>query len=173
GQCLSMNPHGKVPVVRDGSRLVWESNTIMRYLADTYATDTWIATDAYSRTLVDRWLDWSIDRLEPAFVSVFWGYYRTPPEQHDNTAIAAAVDDCEACLHALSTQLSDQDFLLGDLPTLADIATGVFLYRLATIALPVVFPPTVACWYERLTQRRGYRRWVMSDFSELKGRSSY
>lgn len=172
-QFLSMNPHGKVPVLRDGARVVWESNTILRYLADVYARDTWIATDPYARTLVDRWLDWSIGRLERAFVEVFWGYYRTPPQQHDTAAIANAVARTEACLETLNRQLENQSFVLGHQPGLADIAAGVYLYRLDAIDLPVVFPPDVAAWYQRLCTRRGYQRWVMSDFTELQGRSSY
>src|SRR3954454_4716056 len=30
---LAMNPHGRVPVIRDGDVVVWESHAILRYLA--------------------------------------------------------------------------------------------------------------------------------------------
>ena len=29
----AMNPHGRVPVLRDGKTAIWESNTIVRYLS--------------------------------------------------------------------------------------------------------------------------------------------
>ena len=70
---LLMNPFGKVPVLRHGDDLIWESNTIVRYLADSFSKDTWIASTPYERSLDERWMDWSIEKLEPAFVDVFWG----------------------------------------------------------------------------------------------------
>lgn len=173
GQFLSMNPHGKVPVLREGHRVVWESNTILRYLADTYGHGQWISAEPFDRTLVDRWLDWSIGRFEPAFVRVFWGYYRTPVELQDRSVIEAGVIECEACLESLSRQIAEKPYLTGELPTIADVTTGVFLFRLRAIDLDIAFPANVEKWYCRLTARRGYRRWVMSDFSELRGRTGY
>jgi len=170
---LQMNPMGKVPVVRDGEYVIWESNTIIRYLADSYSSGNWISTDPYQRSQVNRWLDWSIDELEPAFVGVFWGYYRTPPEQHNKAAITSSVAHCEKCLAQLDRQLDTHLYLLGNTPSLADIATGVFLHRLIAIELTIEITENVCRWYKRLSARDGYRHWVMSDFTELKGRAGY
>ncbi len=170
---LAINPHGKVPVLVDRERAIVESNTIIRYIADVYGKGIWNASEPFERTLTDRWLDWSIDRLERAFVAVFWGYYRTPPEKRDSDAIDRAVSECEDCLLALSAQLGLKPYLIGAHPTLADIATGVFLHRLYSIELPVTLPDNVFQWYQRLSRRQPYNKWVMSDFSELKGRVGY
>ena len=94
---LAMNPSGKVPVLRDKQRIILESNTIIRYLAGQYSDEHWISSDPYERSQTDRWMDWSIDRLEKAFVGVFWGYYRTPPESRNQAAIDASVSECESC----------------------------------------------------------------------------
>ncbi len=80
---LALNTQGKVPVLVHNDRAIVESNTIIRYLSALESDDHWNVSDPFERTLTDRWLDWSIDRLEPAFVAVFWGYYRTPPEQRE------------------------------------------------------------------------------------------
>lgn len=170
---LQMNPMGKVPVVRDGEHCIWESNTILRYLADVYSDGNWISSNPYQRSLTDRWMDWSVDQLEPAFVGVFWGYYRTPPDQRDKAKINNSVAQCEACLSALHQQLDNHSFLLGNTLCVADIATGVFLHRLHAIDLTIKMPENVRRWYNHLSARDGYRRWVMSDFTELKGRSDY
>lgn len=170
---LRLNPRGKVPVLVCDDGVVVESNTIIRFLADTYASDTWLPSQAYARAQVEAWMDWSIEKFEPAFVGVFWGYYRTLPEQRDQSAIADAVAQVEACLHALETQLSHNSFVLGEKPTLADVATGVFMHRLIAIEISINIPDNVAAWYERLSDRRDYARWVMSDFTELAGRSDY
>ncbi len=168
---LAMNPMGKVPVLRDGSRLIWESNTIVRYLADCYSRASWISSCPYERSLSDRWMDWSIDIFEPAFVGVFWGYYRTEPSKRDNARINASVATCESCLLQLERQIGSNSFLLGKSPSVADIATGIFLHRLTSIDLKISIPDSIRGWYERLSEQSGYNRWVMSDFTELKGRS--
>jgi len=170
---LALNPSGKVPVLRDKQRIIWESNTIIRYLADQYSDGHWISSEPYERSQTDRWLDWSIDRFEKAFVGVFWGYYRTPRESRNQAAIKASVSDCESCLELLSNQLANQHYVVGNHPSVADVATGVFLHRLNAIDLAISMPDNINQWYERLSERPGYRRWVMSDFSELKGRVGY
>jgi len=170
---LSMNPIGKVPVLKHGDRVIWESNTIVRYLAECFAPGSWIASSAYERSLNERWMDWSLCWLEPAFVGVFWGYYRTEPAIRDNTAIQKNVQRCESHLQQLDQQLGSKSFLLAETPSVADIATGVFLHRLISIDLAIAIPKNILGWYERLSERAGYERWVMSDFTELEARSAY
>jgi len=170
---LLMNPLGKVPVLRHGDNVIWESNTIVRYLANSYSKETWIASTPYERSLSERWMDWSIEKLEPAFVGVFWGFYRTPPDNRNDSEIEKCIVDCEQCLSNIGSQLANKNNLLGYNPSVADIAIGVFLHRLWSIDLDIKFPDNVQNWYGRLTERAGYSRWVMSDFTELQGRSGY
>jgi len=173
GDFLEMNPFGKVPVLRHGDKHIWESNTIVRYLAAEFSKGEWIASTPYERSLCERWMDWSIEKLDPAFVSVFWGFYRTPAINRNAIAINEGVAECELCLVQIGKQLAKQSYLLGENPTVADIAVGVFVHRLWAIELDIRFPENVLGWYNRLSQRPGYKRWVMSDFSELEGRAEY
>lgn len=170
---LQLNPTGKVPVLITTDGPIRESNTIIRFLADQYAPNQWLPTDAFSRAQVELWMDWSIDVLEPAFVDVFWGFYRTPPDQRNNTAIELAVSRVEQALHVLHVQLENTTYLTADSPSVADIAVGVFMHRLHAIDIAVAFPDRVLAWYEQLSKRNAYRHWVMSDFSELKARLDY
>jgi len=174
---FELNPNRKVPVLIHGETTLWESNTILRYLAEIFDTAVaesgWYGASAYQRSLVSRWMDWSIDRLETEFVGVFWGYYRTPEENRDMRAVADAIKKYEASLCVLSTELSENKFILGSDITLADVVTGVFIHRLYVLDLKISFPDNVQNWYARLTQRKAYQKWVMSDFTELKGRPTY
>ena len=54
---LALNPNGKVPTLVDGDTVIWESNTILRYLAAKHAPQLTGATPA-ERTEVERWMDW-------------------------------------------------------------------------------------------------------------------
>jgi len=83
------------------------------------------------------------------------------------------VADCEQCLSKIDEQLTNKRFMIRNEPTVTDIAIGVYLHRLWSIDLEIDFPSRVKNWYEELSKRPGYERWVMSDFSELFGRSDY
>lgn len=168
-----LNPMRKVPVLTDGAKTIWESSSILRYLARQYGDNQWNTVDAYQQSLVERWMDWSQTRFEPAFVGVFWGYYRTPETSRNMKAVNKSLNICLYCLDRLDEQLDDQKFLLGNSLSLADITTGIFLYRLVEIDLNVTLPAQVASWYQRLQELPGYKRWAMSDFSSLQGRLAY
>ena len=168
-----LNPMRKVPVLADDEKIIWESNSILRYLASSYGSNQWLPQDAYQRSLVERWMDWSQTRFEPAFVGVFWGYYRTPRALRNMEAINKSLDDCVYCLDRLDEQLGDQEYLLGDTLSMADITAGIFLYRLVEIDLDISLPACVARWYQKLQKFPGYKRWAMSDFSSLLGRLAY
>jgi hypothetical protein len=81
---MAMNPHGRIPVIDDGGTIVWESHSILRYLAARYGRSRFWADDAGARSQADRWMDWSQSALQPDFLmGVFWGFYRTPEPQRD------------------------------------------------------------------------------------------
>lgn len=62
---LAINPHGRVPVIDDGGTVVWESHSILRYLAARYGDARWWPEDAAERSTADRWMDWSQTTLQP------------------------------------------------------------------------------------------------------------
>ena len=51
---LAINPNGKVPTLVDGNTVIWESNTILRYLAGKQGNATLYPTDLAARTEVER-----------------------------------------------------------------------------------------------------------------------
>ena len=52
----AMNPMKKVPTLVDGDTVVWQSNTILRYLANKTGSALYPAGPA-QRSIVDRWMD--------------------------------------------------------------------------------------------------------------------
>lgn len=169
----ALNPIRKVPVLLDGDKVIWESSAILRYLADEYGAGIWSEKDPYLRSLSERWMDWSQTYFEPAFVGVFWGYYRTPAEQRDMDSVNKNLALCLKGLERVEAQLESSPYLVGDNMTLADICVGVFLYRLVEIDLSVTLGSNTQQWYERLQLSDAFRKWAMSDFSSLEGRLQY
>ena len=70
---LAMNPNGRVPTLVDGDFVLWESNSIMRYLVLAYVPQSPLyPRPPRVRAGVDRWLDWTLSTLQPVDRPVFW-----------------------------------------------------------------------------------------------------
>jgi glutathione S-transferase len=165
------NPHGRVPVIDDGGTIVWESHAILRYLAARYGQGSFWSEDAATRSLADRWMDWSQTALQPDFlVGVFWGFYRTPEPQRDWRAIKERIAKCMRHFELLDRLLADRAFMLGDRLSLADIPIGTNLYRYFNLEIERPAVRNVEAWYRRLQERPAYRAHVMVPFEELRGR---
>ena len=170
---LALNPHGKVPVLRDGDAVVWESHAVLRYLANRFEAHHLYPQDAHARSLVERWMDWGHTAFQPVFMDLFWGYYRMPPAQRDHEAIEAARAGCQQVFRTLDQRLDHSAWLADEDFSLAEITIGVSLYRYFNMGLEVEQPPAVMQWYQRLSQRAPFRATIMQPFGELEGRTEY
>ena len=170
----AMNPHGKVPVIDDNGTVVWESHTVLRYLAACYGKNSFWEEDPAQRSLSDRWMDWTQTTLQPDFLmGVFWGFYRTPQTQRNLPAIKNKIGQCGSHFRLLDGLLADQLFMLGNELTLADIPIGTSLYRYFNLEIERPAIPHVDAWYKRLQERPAYRKHVMVPFQELYGRLDF
>lgn len=170
----AMDPNRKVPVLRDDELVLWESHTILRYLAARYGAGTFWPEDPAQRALADRWTDWCATMLQPAFMDVFWGFFRTPPEQRDRAFINDGLERTARLLAIMDDVLSCQPWLSGERITFGDIPAACTLYRWYSLdGLEKPRFPHLEGWYERLQQRPGYREHVMVSFEELRGRLTF
>jgi len=168
---LAMNPHGRIPVIRDELATVWESHAILRYLAARDSAGRFWSDDPVARAAVDRWMDWSQTSLQPDFlVGVFWGFYRTPEDQRNWPAIRASLARCTRHFEKLERLLGQNPFLLGDTLSLADITAGTSLYRYYELEIDRPPLPAMERWYRTLQQREAFRQHIMIPFEELRGR---
>jgi len=168
-----LNPMKKVPVLIDGERHIWESHTIMRYLIAEYSPQLWCQGSPYSQSLYERWMDWSQVTFQPAFMATFWGFYRMPPAKRDMKTVESNLAKCKQCLEQIEAQLKETHYLAGSSMSLADICVGAVLYRLTTQGLSISLPSNTQQWFDKLSKRPGYKTWIMSDYSELKGREDF
>ncbi|CAM3807770.1 Glutathione S-transferase [Bordetella sputigena] len=159
---LAMNPNGKVPTLEDGDFVLWESNSIIRYLAMQYAPQSDIyPREPRLRASVDRWLDWVLSTLQPVERNVFWGMVRTPPEKRDMAAIQKSADDAGKLWLMVDHHLQGRRFLEGESFTLADIVLGAYCRRfieLDGIRRPAT--PNVQAWYDGLKTRPAFQRYI-------------
>ncbi|SEI14671.1 glutathione S-transferase family protein [Pseudomonas asplenii] len=162
-QYREKNPNGLVPMIEDGDFVLWESNTIVRYLAAKHAAHSaWSPTDLQVRAHAEKWMDWTTSSFAAPFRTVFLGVLRTPVEQQDWTAINAALKTCGELLAMAERTLAEQPYLSGQEIGMGDIPLGSFIY--AWFEMPIERPalPHLSAWYERLKQRPAYQRAVMT-----------
>jgi len=169
----ALNPHGRVPVLVDGAATVWESNSVVRYLAARHGAGSLWPEDPAERSLADRWMDWELATLQPDFMHLFWGFYRTPAADRNPRAIEAARARCADRYRRLDDQLASRAFLAGDAFTMGDIPAGTSLFRYFEMGLEKPELPNLRRWYGRLAERPAYREHVMRPFEELRGRLAF
>ena len=86
---LAMNPNGLVPVIIDDGFVLWESNAILRYLAEKTGSDL-LPADARERALVDQWLTWMVSDLNPSWAYIVPAKLRNDPPNPDPDRLAEA-----------------------------------------------------------------------------------
>ena len=53
----ALNPNAMVPIIIDGDFVLWESNTICRYLCNKMRTDHLLPSEPQARAHVEQWMD--------------------------------------------------------------------------------------------------------------------
>ncbi|MCA6121654.1 glutathione S-transferase [Bradyrhizobium sp. WSM 1704] len=164
---LAMNPNGRIPTLVEGDYVLWESNSVMRYLCMAHGQNSPIYPQApKARAAVDRWLDWTLSTLQPVDRPVFWGLVRTPPEDRDMIQIQKDVDAEGVVWRVVEAQLASRRFVEGDQFTIADIAIGAFARRwlgVEGVTKPAL--PNLARWFGELGQRPGFVRFIAPPMS--------
>ncbi|MDW9425777.1 glutathione S-transferase, partial [Yersinia enterocolitica] len=112
----SLNPNGLIPCLQDGDFILWESNTIVRYLAAQYGDNALYLPEAKQRAAAEKWMDWATSSVVEPFKAVFIGLVRTAPELQDKAKIAHGIDQLNALMAIADEALSKQIYLSGDIP---------------------------------------------------------
>ena len=155
---LALNPNAMVPVIVDGDFVLWESNTILRYLVNQYGGEALYPGAPRARAAVDQWLDWQATDLNDAWRYPFMSLVRRSAAHSDETALQAGIDSWTKHMEILDSALAGTGaYVTGATFTLADVVLGLSVHR--WFATPIDHPRlrAVAAYYERLSSRPGYR----------------
>jgi glutathione S-transferase len=150
----ALNPTSKVPTLVDGDTVIWESNTILRYLAASGGEQLNGATPA-EKTEVERWMDFLLAAINPGYLAAFKGAKLTPEEQ--TAEYKEQVKDLVAQLKIVDGHLAGKDFLaLGKL-TLADIACAPILKRCVDFKIDRPSMPNLERWVASIAARPAFK----------------
>jgi glutathione S-transferase len=159
---LRRNPNGLIPLLADDAVDVWESNTILRYLAQKYGPTPLYPTELVARSHVERWMDWRQTTLGPSAGFVFVHHYRLPPEKRDINVLRAKELDGIRNMKILDAQLEGKRFVTGDTFTMADITLFVTAHRYFILPFEAQRPelPNATRWIEQLRARASVKTYA-------------
>src|SRR5262245_1902437 len=160
---LAMNPNGLVPTLEEEDGfLLWESNSIIRYLAARHGAGTLEPADPHARALANKWMDWQLSVLGPALTPVFWGLVRTPAEQRDHKSIADGKVKTTAAVEILDEQFAKTPYVAGDAFSMGDIPIAIMSYVYRVMVTAGALYPYSESWYAAIASRQPFRDHVSS-----------
>ena len=150
---LALNPNGKVPVLvlEDGTVLV-ESNAILLHVAE---GTNWLPAPGLARTRVHEWLFFEQYSHEP-YVAVARNLvaWRREAALH-RERLADCLVRGAAALDVMERRLAAADWLVGDGPTVADLALFAYTHRADEGGFDLARWPGVQAWIARLSSLPG------------------
>jgi glutathione S-transferase len=163
---LELNPNGKIPLLQDGNFTLWESNTIVRYLAGKHGSGTLCPRSPEERALAERWMDWQLSMLILPVSIVFQNLFRRPAADRDMAAVERNAREANKALAVLEVHLAVQPYVAGTAFTMGDIPVCAVAHR--WLEIPAIERPpfdAIRAWRARLAERAGFRAHVQLPLS--------
>jgi glutathione S-transferase len=148
-----LNPNAKIPTLIDGELVIWESNTILRYLATVHGPTLTGATPG-ERTLVERWMDWLLASLNTPYVNVFKDAKKAPVERSADFVAQSA--DLAAQLKILDGHLAGRQWFALDRFTIAEVALGPIVKRCMEFPIDLPVLSELKRWQASLDARSAF-----------------
>lgn len=148
---LAINPLGQVPVLQDGDVTLSDSNAMLVYLASKYAAPQWLPRDPLQAAKVQRYLSISANEI-----------LRGPATARLIHVFKAALDInlahtiSKRILPVLDADLNGNAFLLGDTPTIADVACYTYVAHAPEGGVALTDYPNIRAWIARIEALPGF-----------------
>jgi glutathione S-transferase len=168
---LALNPNRKMPTLKDGEFVLWESNAILFYMAAKRPESGLWPSDLRGQADVLRWLAWEsahwdaescgmvafekaskavlgLGAADPAFIA---------RGEQNFVRFAAVLDDHLKDRNLKGSNLRGGAWLTGERPTIADFAIGAFVPSAVRLGLPLARFSEIGRWYEGLAALPAWR----------------
>jgi glutathione S-transferase len=155
---LAMNPNGLVPTLQEEDGfLLWESNSIVRYLAAKHRAGVLEPSDPRARAQAQAWMDWQLSVLAPAITPGFIGLIRTSPEKRNHAAIEESMKKTKAAVAILDAELGKNAYLAGDAFSYGDIPVAVMANRYRQLVPERPPLPNFERWFAAIAARPAFK----------------
>jgi glutathione S-transferase len=150
----ALNPNMRMPTLKDGGYVLWESGAIGQYLAGKKPESGLLPTDERGRLDVTRWQFWDIAHWDPACAVYIFENLVKPnilkSGEPDQAAIAKGAESFHRAAKVLDDQLRGRKFVTGDRLTLADFFIGACMNLADMARYPLESYGEIKRWYGTL-----------------------
>jgi glutathione S-transferase len=147
---LRLNPAGKVPVLTDDTLVVAGSHGILTYLAEKYA-EQFLPETAEEKAQLVEWLGFVCEQVNPGVAAARLVKLFDADIDH-----AQAVAIGHQSLEKLEQHLQQRDWLVGNKPTIADVAVYPYVRHAEDGEVSLAEYPAIQQWFTRLEDLPGY-----------------
>ena len=155
-----MNPNSTIPVLKDDSFVIYESNSIIKYISNRYNI---LKEDNDEKSaLNNQWIDWAslVFGLQCATYTAH--NMLLPIEQRDPNIASETKKKIVSSFEILDHQLYKNEFINDDKLGLADIPIGCWIHRCIILNLDFSQFKSLERWYKKLKENYGYKDAVIS-----------
>lgn len=153
----ALNPNGRVPTLVDDDLVLFEGLAINLYLARKYDGGLWPASE-HDQARALQWSMWALSELEPSFMDIFINTLILPEDKRDAPRVKYAAGVLKRPLRVLEAIFAEQDTLLGDEFTIADLNVAGVLWVGRFAGYDFANCPKVLAYYERCASRPAFVR---------------
>ena len=147
---LAINPNGKVPTIKDGDFVLWESMAINLYLAKKYGRGLY-PSDLEGEAKSWQWSFWTVTEIDQPIIAWASNSFVLPAEKRDAAKAADALAQLQRPLGVLDQTLAASPYLLGAGFTVADLNLASAMFRALKMDLGAL--PNVKAWLDRCYAR--------------------
>lgn len=164
---LKVNPVGRIPVLVDGPFTVFESNAIIRYLAEKTGSPLY-PKSLEGRTLINQWLDFCSIHVGGAVGKIFFNtiVYKFLNAPKDENSLKEGRQFLNNFLAIIDAQLAKGPFLCGNEMSLADINLLAVLDPAEVTGSDLSAYPKVVAWRKKMQTQDFYTQ-VFPSFTEF------
>jgi glutathione S-transferase len=149
---LKLNPYGKVPVINDAGKILFESCIINEYLDEQYPNPPLMPKDPYLRGRGRILVDYALNYIHEPYWTLRAEMLKREGERN-TIAMEENRQMLRSLLQYLEEALGDKPYFLGDL-SLTDIDVLPRFLRMESYgALPASALPRIGAWLQRMKER--------------------
>lgn len=159
GWFLKLHPAGKIPVVDDDGVIVFESNAIVKYLAQKHKSALY-PPDLKERAIVDQWMDFVSMHIGAAMGRVLFNRVFAPfiGTEVDERSLKDGVSFLNRFLPVVDRQLRNNEYLAGPEMTLADFVLLATLDPVEVAGIDLSPYPEIVRWRQKLMEQEFYTK---------------
>lgn len=150
-----LNEMGEAPVLEDGDEVLSQSGAIQYYIAE--KTGKFLPEDDHSRRQVLRWVLWDNHKMSSQAGTLRFLMNFLPEDKRPQEVIHWLGGRLKDAFRTLDGHLEGRSFIVGDTPTLADMACCGYLFYPEPFTFDRKAWPNIDRWLDRIAALPGWK----------------